>query len=244
MSAANNITYNWLFGQVTPYCDASLVYSTAPSDLAPRIIMAAIWVASVVCILLMPKSEHSHLAKEEDPAAGSTAQLLTGPSPTGGRWLMLDVLRIACLTCIVVEHQAQGSVYSTHNVVFVAQWVLPALLLTSGVAFMQSRSGAHHYLLRLAAVFIVGVLCNMLADAITRPEWWHDFGNTVFQMFYVVAIAFLGIFSMPLRAILRTCGEPKGASSFCELPNRIVCFACAELRPCPVGPLIILHPCL
>jgi len=40
-----------------------------------------------------------------------------------------------------------------------------------------------------------------------------------------VAIAFLGIFSMPLRAILRTCGEPKGASSFCELPNRIVCFA-------------------
>lgn len=138
------------------------------------------------------------------------------------RWLMLDVLRVACLACIVIEHTPDGGDnYSAHNTFFVAQWVLPALLLTSGVAFMHSRSPLTHYLLRLAAVFAVGVAFNIVADTATRPGWYDDFGNTVFQMFYVVAIAALAIFAHPLRVMLRTRATAKGVPFIFGLSDRI-----------------------
>uniref|UniRef100_A0A6U7MFS3 Acyltransferase 3 domain-containing protein n=1 Tax=Haptolina brevifila TaxID=156173 RepID=A0A6U7MFS3_9EUKA len=201
------------------------------------------WVLCISCIVMvMPtheegevaagKAEHAPLQGDAVGEDGKTTvqadKMLSSPSPTGGRWLMLDALRVACLVCIVIEHQPNGGdAYSAHDTFFTTQWVLPVLLLTSGIAFMQSSSPMWKYLSRLTAVFVVGFLCNMFADVIARPGWYKDIGNTVFQMFYVVAIAGLAILVYPLRAMLRTSHLPDGGDSLliCGASDRLVAAA-------------------
>lgn len=47
---------------------------------------------------------------------------------------------------------------------------------------MMSKSSMWGYILRLLAVFAVGVSANLFADAVNHRDWQHDFGNTIFQM--------------------------------------------------------------
>mmetsp|Transcript_5325 Transcript_5325/g.13263 ORF Transcript_5325/g.13263 Transcript_5325/m.13263 type:complete len:428 (+) Transcript_5325:338-1621(+) len=114
----------------------------------------------------------------------------------------LDYARIVCVSCVVTEHSG-GSNYTAHNVVFVLQWVLPYLYLTSGMCFMLSSAPLWFYVFRLAAVLAFGVLMNLLADMINGRDWQDDPGNTVFQMFYVVFLIWLAVSTAPLRRALR-----------------------------------------
>lgn len=66
---------------------------------------------------------------------------------------------------------------------------------------------------RYGAIFVVGVVCNIIGDAIGRPMWYTDCGNTVYQMFYVLVIIMLAFFAWPLRATLRDDAEPFGGTS-------------------------------
>ena len=219
--------HDWLYGRVTKVCDESLEYDYSPSDPIPRIQMACLWALCIVIILFaMQRQEHEALPMEatKSAAKGADDLLLSSPSPSGGRWVFLDIVRIAAVTCVVTEHGG-GDDYSRRNVLFSAQWTLPSLFLTSGVAFMFSRSGPLSFLLRLAAVFCIGCGFNALADGAfnERPGWQCDLGNTIFQMFYVVVIGALSAAMMPMRQVLREHDDSVGSRQLGGLvPTRVL----------------------
>lgn len=113
----------------------------------------------------------------------------------------LDYARIICVACVVTEHSG-GSHWTSHNTMFVLQWVLPYLYLTSAISWMMSTKGVWMYCLRLSVVLVVGVLANWVADAHNGRDWQGDFGNTVFQMFYVVMLIAMSMLTAPLRQAL------------------------------------------
>jgi hypothetical protein len=90
---------------------------------------------------------------------------------------------------------------------------------------MMSRAPFATYFARYTAVFVVGVVCNIIGDAVgQRPEWYLDFGNTIFQMFYVVFIMVLSFCCWPLRSALRSEADPFGGGVLCcDLPERLAC---------------------
>mmetsp|Transcript_114776 Transcript_114776/g.180739 ORF Transcript_114776/g.180739 Transcript_114776/m.180739 type:complete len:451 (+) Transcript_114776:78-1430(+) len=114
----------------------------------------------------------------------------------------LDYARIICVACVVIEHSG-GKHWTQHNVMFVLQWVLPYLYLTSGIAFMMSQKTMLGFNLRLAIVLVMGIAANWAADLLTGRDWQHDFGNTVFQMFYVVMLIVMSFAASPLRHVLQ-----------------------------------------
>jgi len=122
--------------------------------------------------------------------------------PARERMWHLDFARIVCVSCVVVEH-CGGTTYSHHNVEFVLQWVLPFMYMTSGMCFMLSSSPLWFYCGRLSLYFLAGVALNWLADLHTRRDWAGDFGNTVYQMFYVVMLAALAFLTGSLRRALK-----------------------------------------
>lgn len=214
---------DWLYGRKTPICDESLEYDSFPSDLANRIIMGMIWVGSMLTIMAMPRIEGS--SEVVDKGAGDKSandKFMSSPSPSGGRWVFLDVVRIAAVTCVVTEHGG-GNDYSRRNVLFTAQWTLASLFLTSGIAYMFSRSKLLPFIGRLLMVFLIGFAFNAFADSFKRPGWYCDVGNTIYQMFYVVAISGLSILVYPLRMLLREQEHATG-SKFLGMPVRMLWF--------------------
>lgn len=114
----------------------------------------------------------------------------------------LDFARICAVMCVIFEHSG-GIDYTHRNVGFGLWWALPYLYMTSGVGSMMSRSSMWGYILRLLCVFAVGVGANLVADACTRRDWRHDFGNTIFQMFFVVMLIIMAPLAEPLRQAVR-----------------------------------------
>jgi len=121
-----------------------------------------------------------------------------------GRRHDLDYARIIGVACVVTEHSG-GSHWSQHNVLFALQWVLPFLYITSAIAWMMSKKSVGPYILRLFVVLCVGVAANWIADCIIGRDWQHDFGNTIFQMFYVVMLIAMSLVTVGLRQALGTC---------------------------------------
>jgi len=52
-------------------------------------------------------------------------------------------------------------------------------------------------------IFAFGTGANLIADMITSRDWMHDFGNTVFQMGYVIVILLMSLLLYPVRRVLR-----------------------------------------
>lgn len=181
---------DWLYGHVTGECHANLSYTgtVQPPDVAARVTMSVIWGLGVIAITLMPR--------DTSPAPSAVV------ARPNSRWDMLDAVRITAIMAVVTEH-CGGTQYSYHNTMLVTMVVLPWLFITSGIAFMMSRSSALGYFGRLGLLFVVGFLFNMFGDIIARPGWYDDIGNTVFQMSYVVGLALFAVVSWPLRAVLR-----------------------------------------
>lgn len=201
---------DFLYSHITPYCNASLDYSGAPSvtNLDGRLFMTSLYALSVIAVLAMPRR------REEPSAAGM---------PDGydsQRWVMLDMVRTACVACVVTEHSG-GTVFSETNTGFVTKWVLQFLFVTSGIAFMSSRRSLHEYLLRYCLLLCAGLVCNVVGDSIARPGWPGDFGNTVFQNWYVVFLMLLAVCAAPMRAVLRHEADPFGGGAVSGgLPDR------------------------
>lgn len=127
----------------------------------------------------------------------------------------LDFARIICVAAVVSEHSG-GSDWTKHNVLFVLQWVLPYLYLTSAISWMMSSKSAGPYIWRLSMVLAVGVGANWLADVLTGRHWKGDFGNTIFQMFYVVMLMAMSVLTGPLRqALLSRKKHPDSKVGFC-----------------------------
>jgi len=136
----------------------------------------------------------------------------------------LDFARIICVACVVSEHSG-GSDWTKHNVLFVLQWVLPYLYLTSAISWMISSKSAGPYIWRLSIVLAVGVGANWVADAMTGRNWKGDFGNTIFQMFYVVMLIGMSVFTGPLRqALLQRKNHPESMAGVCQQVAALVAY--------------------
>ncbi|CAK9026730.1 unnamed protein product [Durusdinium trenchii] len=118
------------------------------------------------------------------------------------RLFHVDFARICAVMCVIFEHSG-GVSYTHRNVGFGLWWALPYLYVTSGMASMMSKSSIVGYVMRLLLVFTVGTLANLFADAVTHRDWSHDFGNTIFQMFFVVMLLIMAPLAEPLRQALR-----------------------------------------
>merc|ERR1711862_1074139 len=62
--------------------------------------------------------------------------------------------------------------------------------------------------------------------------WQHDFGNTVFQMWFVVMLIFMALLSAPLRHAMLTCQGSSSDASSASVVASLICwpaFAMAAL---------------
>jgi len=183
----------------------------------------------------------SHPAESFMQGATTAVHTLTSlvARPPKERMWHLDFARIVCVSCVVTEHSG-GLMYSHHNVAFALQWVLPYLFLTSGICFMLSSAPLWFYVSRLAMVLAAGVGLNWFADIYNGRDWQHDFGTTVFQMFYVVFLIGLAFIGGPLRRALKWRYENPNAPN----NNKIRGVALGHGLLCLVGFAMVLlgHP--
>jgi len=78
---------------------------------------------------------------------------------------------------------------------------------------MMSKKAALPFICRLAFVFVVGVSANLVADISIGRHWVGDFGNTIFQMFYVVMLIVMSFLTGTLRVALKSRAEQRKAKS-------------------------------
>ena len=188
----SDLENDWFYGRYTPICNASLTYeaSIEPTHAYARLFMTFFWTTCLWIIYSMP----------QQPLRPSYSGIVPEGKPP--RWKMLDAVRIMAVVGVIIEHSG-GTTYSEHNTAFSTNLVLPWLFIVSGISFMLSRSSALHYFRRLSGLFVTGVLCNVFGDALARPHWYNDLGNTIYQMWFVVFIMSFALVSWPLRAVLR-----------------------------------------
>lgn len=191
--AQQNYDHDWLYGFSKTACGEGLWDNTQYS-LTSRVFLPVLFAALILAIIII-----GHLG--DDGSDTERAQLVRSDSEPTQRRFDLDYARILCIACVVSEHSG-GWHWSVHNVFFLLEWVLPFLYLTSGISFMMSQKPLPLYAARLVAVFLVGVFANWSADVITGRQWRADFGNTIFQMFYVVMLILMSIIAGPLRSSL------------------------------------------
>jgi len=144
-------------------------------------------------------SDEDVTSSDSDNESGAANSRSLHSKPATRLWYV-DFARIACVACVVAEHSG-GENYTANNVLLVQQWVLPYLYAASGISYMLSSVGLMGYLLRLAAVFCIGVMFNWAADHIKGAGF--NAGMSIFQMAYVVVLMCLAIGWEPIRKALR-----------------------------------------
>ncbi|CAD7934277.1 unnamed protein product [Amoebophrya sp. A25] len=120
--------------------------------------------------------------------------------PQKERLYFLDAGRVCCILCVVTEHAGTRD-YSGMNVWGALNWVLPFLYLISGWCYVMSHAPLIFYIMRLAALFVVGVFANFIADRINGKDNLFDM-DTIFHMFFVVMLAVMSILAYPLRRLM------------------------------------------
>mmetsp|Transcript_58695 Transcript_58695/g.163791 ORF Transcript_58695/g.163791 Transcript_58695/m.163791 type:complete len:520 (+) Transcript_58695:41-1600(+) len=200
---------DWFFHSVTSICDETVIFDNASDSLSSRLFMLVLyslcllsvaWTANFselpVCVNPLCIAE----GRANEPVVPEEAQGQVSGSST--RLWHLDFARITAVMCVIFEH-CGGLGYTRRNVGFGLWWALPFLYTTSGMASMRSKSSLAGYILRLALLLVVGVGANWAADVVTNRNWRGDFGNTIFQMFFVIMLMAMAVIMEPLRAALR-----------------------------------------
>jgi len=145
-------------------------------------------------------------AGPHDSTSGQVGQAVENDAnatkPKAERLYHVDFARICAVMCVIFEHSG-GISYTHRNVGFGLWWALPFLYVTSGMSSMMTKSSMCAYAFRLLIVFSAGVSANLFADIVNDRDWRHDFGNTIFQMFFVVMLLIMAPLAEPLRQALR-----------------------------------------
>jgi len=195
---------DWLWGVRTGVCSLGQPHGEnlrSPLAIAAVTAMFVLAIVGVVAARPGVANKEASIGNIEDAATGAQTTA-SRAGPIESRSYHLDIARICCVGCVVVEHTG-GTVYTQHNLGWVLQWVLPFLFLVSGICYMRSSSPLKSYVVRLLIVLCVGVGANWGADIVSGRDWQHDFGNTVFQMFYVVMLIAMAFIAAPLREDMR-----------------------------------------
>jgi hypothetical protein len=219
-----SVSNDWLFHVQTTSCSGTSFDNTADSLLSrlllPLLVACCVFAISTTGVstgqtraeaqkLLMGPEAYDTFASyrqldRQPDSTGSQEQDSSGsqehPEPKARMWHM-DFARICAIMCVIFEH-AGGEDYTHRNVIFGLWWALPYLYMTSGMGCMMSKKAITGYVGRLLCVFAVGVSANWVADVITGRNWKGDFGNTIFQMFFVIMLVIMAIVTEPLRLAL------------------------------------------
>eukprot|EP00427_Karlodinium_veneficum_P008606 CAMPEP_0169083104 /NCGR_PEP_ID=MMETSP1015-20121227/11900_1 /TAXON_ID=342587 /ORGANISM="Karlodinium micrum, Strain CCMP2283" /LENGTH=545 /DNA_ID=CAMNT_0009143005 /DNA_START=70 /DNA_END=1703 /DNA_ORIENTATION=+ len=201
--------HDWLFNYVNSTSCREPVWDNTDKSLLSRIFLP-VFVSGLVGLVLYSGSRISSSGESSDSDVART-----DPTPNVRR-CDLDYARIVCVACVVIEHSG-GTNWIRHNTVFVLTWFLPFLYITSGISFIMSKRTTLAFNARLGILFAIGVGANLVADAIGGRNWTEDFGNTIFQMFYVLMLIFMSFVAAPLRFGLLWRKEHPGARAPVEL---------------------------
>jgi hypothetical protein len=212
-----SVSDDWLFHVRTTSC-SGISFDNPSDSLLSRIILPLLFVMCACAISFTGRERQRESKKQEaqklttDTGAydtfGTSQQqdqpttVSEQPAESTARLWHLDFARICAIMCVIGEHSG-GEDYTHRNVAFGLWWVLPYLYMTSGIGCMMSKKSLSGYVARLACVFAVGVAANWFADAITGRNWAGDFGNTIFQMFFVVMLVLMAVLTEPLRHALQ-----------------------------------------
>lgn len=190
---------DWLFGVRTTSCHGDAFDNPAYSGLS-RVFLPCLYLSCILAVIYAAyaPTRAGTLGKED---ANSVQSQHAGEEEPQRLWHM-DFARICAVMCVIFEHSG-GLDYTHRNVGFGLWWALPYLYMTSGIGSMLSKSDMFGYVFRLVCVFAVGVFANWVADSSTGRDWRHDFGNTIFQMFFVVMLIIMAPLCEPLRQALR-----------------------------------------
>lgn len=208
---------DWLFN-ITGECGYETAWDNEATSFESRIFLPLFFASAAAAVLCVSGAtradeadaqnlatpEPSEMRQHDHSQTDGMDQELSDPpsSPKKERMYHLDFARIVGVWCVVAEHSG-GSTYSHHDVLFVLQWVLPYLFVVSGMCFAMSSTPLWFYIVRLSIVLVVGVGINWIADAATGRDWKHEFGDTIFQMFYVVFLIVFAVLGAPLRHALK-----------------------------------------
>lgn len=212
---------NWLFKTPTLICGCG-EWDNSPQSTFSKVFLLLLYVTlgSLSVVLCHPRfgggdvgmgaarpsSGETSGSDEDETSSESSDEIDVGslrnaPKPKTRLWF-LDFARVSCIWCVVAEHSG-GENYTANNVFLVQQWVLPYLYTVSGISFMLSSAPLTSLLLKLTILFFIGVGFNLFADHLIGRDWQSDFGNTIFQMAYVVVLMALAICLEPIRKALR-----------------------------------------
>jgi len=183
---------DWLYTSTPNSCTAQADWDMTQYALTSRVFLPVMFLFLIAFVVLNGKQQ-----PEGSSASSADAEEIDS-TERPQRLYYLDFARIVCVACVVTEHSG-GSAWTKHNVLFVLQWVLPYLYIVSAISWMMSKKGVWDYIARLSIVLAVGVGANWVSDEITGRNWQGDFGNTIYQMFYVVMLILMSLLTAPLR---------------------------------------------
>jgi len=218
-----NFSGDWLFHVRTTACHGDAF----DNGVGTRISRTFLPVLSITCVafVLFSKEPRERRDKDDerdadkieradggqdagphDSTSGQVGQAVENDAnatkPKAERLYHVDFARICAVMCVIFEHSG-GISYTHRNVGFGLWWALPFLYVTSGMSSMMTKSSMCAYAFRLLIVFSAGVSANLFADIVNDRDWRHDFGNTIFQMFFVVMLLIMAPLAEPLRQALR-----------------------------------------
>ncbi|CAD7969560.1 unnamed protein product [Amoebophrya sp. A120] len=122
--------------------------------------------------------------------------------PQKERLYFLDFGRTLAIMCVVTEHGGSRG-YAEWNVFGALNWVLPFLYLISGWCYVLSHAPLLFYILRLSAVFAIGVGANFVADWINDgSDVKFSQGQTIYQMTFVLMLIMNAILTYPVRRMI------------------------------------------
>lgn len=176
---------DWLFHVRTTHCDAKVPFDIEADSFTVRVIALVLLACSLLLLTLSP-GEQSPLPSQQNP----------------DRVYFLDYARSIAVMCVVYDHSG-GAGYTSRNTIFSLWWCMPFLYMTSGTSFVMSQSSLASYLSRLLRLLAIGVGFNLAADMYSHRDWHNNFGDTIFQMWFVVMLIVMAIISAPLSSALK-----------------------------------------
>eukprot|EP00441_Pelagodinium_beii_P025486 CAMPEP_0197663952 /NCGR_PEP_ID=MMETSP1338-20131121/58342_1 /TAXON_ID=43686 ORGANISM="Pelagodinium beii, Strain RCC1491" /NCGR_SAMPLE_ID=MMETSP1338 /ASSEMBLY_ACC=CAM_ASM_000754 /LENGTH=523 /DNA_ID=CAMNT_0043242493 /DNA_START=35 /DNA_END=1606 /DNA_ORIENTATION=- len=199
-----NSASDWLFHVVTTECTEQVTFDIATDSLFARSFLPMLLLGCTCMVWFGGRGPSAEDAIESAPNGYSR----NSPS-LKERLYWLDFARVGAIVCVIFEH-CGGQGYTRRNAMFGLWWTLNYLYMTSGVASMMSKQPLLGYMSRLAMIFAVGVCFNWIGDVIIQRDWRHDFGNTIFQMFFVVMLLIMAVLCQPLRTGLLQSKDESG----------------------------------
>lgn len=211
------VSNDWLFHVRTTSC-SGISFDNNSDSLLSRMLLPLLFITCACAVSLTSRESDEAVQKQEAQKLNADAGVydtfdtsqqreqlasLSQQAPQSkARLWHLDFARICAIMCVIFEHSG-GEDYTHRNIIFGLWWALPYLYMTSGIGCMMSNKSMVGYVGRLACVFAVGVGANWIADVVNHRDWAGDFGNTIFQMWFVVMLVIMAILTEPLRLALQ-----------------------------------------